>query len=65
MAPDGRDAPFDEDALREIVEGTAAETGEKFFDELVKHLARATGTKCAWVTEWLEPERRLRALQRR
>jgi PAS domain S-box-containing protein len=53
---------FDQNALREIVEGTAAETGEAFFDELVKHLARAIGTKCAWVTEWLEPERRLRAL---
>jgi PAS domain S-box-containing protein len=54
--------PLDSAALREIVEGTAAETGERFFDELVKHLARAIGTKCAWVTEWLESERRLRAL---
>jgi PAS domain S-box-containing protein len=54
--------PLDQNALREIVEGTAAETGETFFDELVKHLARAIGTKCAWVTEWLESERRLRAL---
>ena len=48
--------------LREIVEGTASETGERFFDELVRHLARATGCRCAWVTEWLPEPRRLRAL---
>jgi PAS domain S-box-containing protein len=62
MAADEQNRPLDQDALREIVEGTAAETGEKFFDELVKHLARAIGTKCAWVTEWFEAQRRLRAL---
>ena len=28
----------------------------------MKHLAHALGTKCAWVTEWLEDARRLRAL---
>ena len=54
--------PLGQDALRAIVEGTAAETGEAFFDELVKQLARAIGTKCAWVTEWFEEQRRLRAL---
>jgi PAS domain S-box-containing protein len=54
--------PLGEDALREIVEGTSAETGEAFFDELVKHLAGAIGTKCAWVTEWFESQQRLRAL---
>jgi len=53
---------LDSQALREIVEGTAAETGEGFFDALVKHLAGALGTKCAWVTEWLADERRLRAI---
>jgi len=62
MTADGRPGPLDLDTLREIVEGTAAETGEAFFDQLVRHLARAIGTKCAWVTEWLEAERRLRAL---
>jgi PAS domain S-box-containing protein len=61
-APDGTETPLDLRALREIVEGTAAETGEAFFDELVKHLAHATGKKCAWVTEWVEDGRRLRAL---
>ena len=34
-------------ALREIFAGTAAATGEQFFDALVKHLARAMGTTCA------------------
>jgi PAS domain S-box-containing protein len=48
--------------LRDIVEGTAAATGTEFFDEFVKHLAGALGTKCAWVTEWLPDDRRLRAL---
>jgi len=56
------DAPLDDAALRDIVEGTAGETGEAFFAVLVRHLARALGTKCAWVTEWLPNERRLRAL---
>lgn len=50
------------DALREIFEGVAAATGEAFFDALVHHLARALGVKCAWVTEWHEAQRRLRAL---
>ena len=49
-------------ALREIFAGTAAATGEEFFDALVRHLARAMGTTCAWVTEWSEDRRRLRAL---
>jgi PAS domain S-box-containing protein len=62
MGPSSERGSLDLEALREIVEGTAAETGEAFFDGLVRHLARATGTRCAWVTEWLEDERRLRAL---
>jgi len=53
---------IDPRVLRDIVEGTAASTGTEFFDALVQHLARALGTKCAWVTEWLPDERRLRAL---
>ena len=48
--------------LKEIVEGTSAETGEGFFDALVQHLARAIGTKCAWVTELIADQRSLRAL---
>lgn len=53
---------FDPQVLREIVAGTSAEIGAGFFDALVKHLAQALGTKCAWVTEWLPEKRRLRAL---
>lgn len=50
------------EALRSIIEGTAAHTGKKFFRQLVKHLALALNTKAAWVTEHLESEQRLRAL---
>jgi PAS domain S-box-containing protein len=53
---------MDQRALREILEGTVAETGEKFFDALVMHLARAIDVKCAWVTEWDGETRRLKAL---
>ncbi|HWP60273.1 MAG TPA: sigma 54-interacting transcriptional regulator [Candidatus Acidoferrales bacterium] len=49
-------------ALRAIVEGTATETGEEFFAALVKSLASALNTHGAWVTEYLEESRRLRAL---
>ncbi len=49
-------------ALRSIVEGTATETGEKFFSSLVKNLADALDTHGAWVTEYLEEKRSLRAL---
>ena len=41
---------LDEDAaLRSVVEGTAAETGERFFRSLVDHLRTALGTMGAWV----------------
>jgi len=56
-----RDSELDAGTLRAIVEGTSAEVGEEFFDQLVKHLAQAMGTKAAWVTEWLPDVRRLRA----
>jgi PAS domain S-box-containing protein len=49
-------------ALRMILEGTAAETGEGFFRALVKNLAKALNRKGAWVTEYLEASYRLRAL---
>ena len=49
-------------ALRMILEGTASETGERFFMALVENLARALGTHGAWVTEYLPETRRLRAL---
>lgn len=49
-------------ALRAIVEGTATETGERFFAALVENLARAMNTHGALVTEYIEESRRLRAL---
>ncbi|MBI4527364.1 MAG: sigma 54-interacting transcriptional regulator [Deltaproteobacteria bacterium] len=52
----------EEAALRTILEGTAKETGERFFAALVQNLARALKTHGAWVTEYIEDRRRLRAL---
>lgn len=52
----------EEEALRNILEGTAAHTGKTFFRKLVKHLAEALHTKSAWITEYLEEEQKLRAL---
>jgi len=44
------DRPFDEHAaLRRIVEGTASDTGEKFFRSLVENLALSLGTMGGWV----------------
>ena len=51
-----------EQALRLIVEGTASETGRGFYAALVKGLAAALNTNGAWVTEYLEEAKRLRAL---
>lgn len=49
-------------ALRAIFEGTATETGERFFQALVQNLARALNTHGAWVTEYFADTRRLHAL---
>jgi PAS domain S-box-containing protein len=49
-------------ALRSVVEGTATHTGDRFFQKLVESLAQALGTHGAWVTEYLQDSRRLRAL---
>ena len=49
-------------ALRTILEGTATETGERFFKALVENLAKALHTHAAWVTEYLPESRRLKAL---
>ena len=51
------DSGFDEQAaLRRIVEGTASDTGEKFFRSLVENLARSLGTMGGWVAR-VNPER--------
>jgi len=53
---------LDEDAvLRQILEGTAKETGERFFYVLVENLAKALNIFGAWVTIW-HGETRLRAV---
>src|SRR5262249_10900078 len=44
-------------ALRAIVEGTARATGQEFFQSLVRHLARAVGTRYAFVAEFAGPSR--------
>jgi PAS domain S-box-containing protein len=49
-------------ALRRILEGTSKETGERFFFALVENLAKALNTHGAWVTEYIQECRRLRAL---
>ncbi len=45
-APDRRD---ENEALRRVAEGTASETGERFFRSLVDNLRSALGTMGAWV----------------
>lgn len=54
---------LDEDAtVRAILEGTATETGERFFAALVENLAGALNTYSSWVTEYIAESRQLRAL---
>ena len=57
--PDSRDEGL---LLRSLLDGTASETGARFFRALVKNLSRALGTHGAWVTEHLPDLGRLRAL---
>src|SRR4029453_4861601 len=54
----------DDDALRAIVQGVEAETGERFFASLVQHLASALGVQYAFVSELLadRPHFRTRAV---
>ncbi len=44
------------------MEGTAQETGERFFHALVKNLSIATGWRDAWITEYLPESVSLRTL---
>jgi len=48
-------------ALRAIVAGTAGATGPQFFATLVEYLATATGTKYAFIAEFI-PERQARTI---
>ncbi|HEU4434497.1 MAG TPA: GAF domain-containing protein [Pyrinomonadaceae bacterium] len=49
-------------ALRLITEGTAGETGSRFYFALVEALAATLDTSGAWVTEYDEESARLRSL---
>lgn len=55
-------APSDDSALWAILESTSPETGERYFAGLAQTLARVLETCGAWVTEYHEETRRLRAL---
>lgn len=52
----------DDTALWAVLEQTTAATGVKYFESLVQTLAQVMDTAGAWVTEFYEEERRLRAL---
>jgi len=52
----------EEEALRAVVEGTAAETGTEFYRALVRNLARVLDTHGALITEYDEGNKTLRAL---
>ena len=48
-------------AIRAILEGTSGQTGSYFFSALVKNLSNVLETNGAWLTEYLEELRTLRA----
>ncbi len=55
--------PLDENKLLGfLADGTAAETGTRFFRALVRNFSQALGTCGAWITEYRAEEHRLRAL---
>ena len=57
------DVILDEDsALRAIVEAVEAETGERFFRSLVRHMSEALRVEYAFVSELLAVEKRFRTL---
>jgi len=49
--------PGEWEALRAVVEGTAASTGDEYFRKLVEYLANAVGTHHAFVSEFTPPQR--------
>ena len=59
--PNLQKSEVDQTLLETILEGTAAETGEQFFAALVLALAKALQVTGAWVTEYLQGPKRLRA----
>jgi PAS domain S-box-containing protein len=61
MAP-SHSRKTDDSLLQTIMDGTASETGSRFFRALVKNLSQALGTHGAWVTEYQAESRQLHAL---
>jgi PAS domain S-box-containing protein len=61
MAP-SHSSKTDDSLLQTIMDGTASETGSRFFRALVKNLSQALGTHGAWVTEYQAESRQLHAL---
>src|SRR6185312_16222422 len=61
-AHSGVQASSDGPLLRLIAEGTAWATGAEFFRSLVVHLARALDASCAFVTEFVDGNTRVRPL---
>jgi PAS domain S-box-containing protein len=57
----GSDSAKENENIRLILEGTASETGIKFFGALVSNLAKVLDTSGAWITEYMPKSRRLRA----
>jgi PAS domain S-box-containing protein len=62
MSEARQSSELDPGLLRSLVEGTATETGERFFAALVRALCSALGRHGAWITEYDPAARRLRAL---
>jgi PAS domain S-box-containing protein len=60
--PAGPPAPDPATLLRLIAEGTASATGTEFFRSLVSSLAGALDTSCAFVTEFMDGNTRVRPL---
>ncbi|MBI1852211.1 MAG: sigma 54-interacting transcriptional regulator, partial [Planctomycetes bacterium] len=57
-----RNALTEDAALRAIVEGVEAETGERFFASLVRHLAAALAVQYSFVSELSADRKRFRTL---
>src|SRR5215813_10777465 len=51
-----------ETLIRHLLEGTSSQTGEEFFQALVRAAAQALGVAGVWVTEYLPEQRVLRSL---
>jgi PAS domain S-box-containing protein len=62
MLLDTTERKLEEQALHNLVAGTASVTGQEFFPELVKHLAAALNVRYALVSECVNGPNRVRSL---